>query len=316
MSFYLRITFIIVSILVPAGLFYFNFEFPKSRLSISANPFIGYLPLLHVRNYELFDNRALKIIEFPSPRHSLRAFRNEVIDASFISLEDAMQLKSEGIDLRVLAVVNISNGGIALIGRPGLTNVSQLKSRAVGFEKSGLTSYFLSRALKNVNLDLDDVRLHGIEVAYHEREFLSGKIDAVLTREPYKTRLLKLGGHLLIDSRSLPGEIMRVIVVHRSSYEAKKESVEEFLSTWNKGIQEMRKKDKVSIQQIQKYFSVSDEEAQNMLSSVQILNTEESDELLRSLQFKVSVKQKAQNMIYAGLLDNDLNLINLEQGLW
>lgn len=52
-----------------------------------------------------------------------------------------------------------------------------------------------------------------LEVDEHEGAFGSGKVDAVVTFEPVRSRLLARGAVQIFDRRQIPGEIIHVLVM-------------------------------------------------------------------------------------------------------
>jgi NitT/TauT family transport system substrate-binding protein len=115
------------------------------------------------------------------------------------------------------------------------------KGRRVGVEATALGAYMLTRALQTVDLTPTDVRTVSLEVFEHERAFKEGRVDAVVTFEPVRTKLLAVGARQVFDSSRLPGEIVDVLVVRRTSSAKQGEHIGQLVRGWFKALDFIRK---------------------------------------------------------------------------
>ena len=70
----------------------------------------------------------------------------------------------------------------------------------------------LAHWLEHSRLSLADVQPIHIEAADHEAALSSREVDVLVTFDPMKTRLEQSGAVNLLDTRSLPGEVVDVLV--------------------------------------------------------------------------------------------------------
>ena len=70
----------------------------------------------------------------------------------------------------------------------------------------------LAQWLEHSRLSLADVLPVHIEAADHEAALSSREVDVLVTFEPMKTRLEQRGAVNLLDTRSMPGEVVDVLV--------------------------------------------------------------------------------------------------------
>ena len=62
-------------------------------------------------------------------------------------------------------------------------------------------------------MQVQDIQLVSLELTEHERAYQQGKIDAVVTFGPARTKLLAAGAKLLFDSSQIPGEIVDTLAI-------------------------------------------------------------------------------------------------------
>ena len=93
---------------------------PTTPLRIGTNVWIGSEPLYLARELGQLDPAAVQLVEYPSASEVLRAFRNQAIDGMVISLDELFGLAVDGLQPRVVLVVDVSHGADVVVGRPGM----------------------------------------------------------------------------------------------------------------------------------------------------------------------------------------------------
>ncbi len=240
----------------------------KDYLKIGTNVWPGYEPLYLARELGYFKNVPVHLVEYSSASQVLRAYRNRMINGAALTLDETLLLKDYGFDPVIVLVMDISNGGDAIIARKGINSVSDLRGKKVGVENTALGAYVLTRAFEKAGLSISDVEIVPLEVDEHYKWFKNGKIDAVVTFEPVKSKLLAIGGKVIFDSSQIPGEIVDVLVVERSYLKKNPDVVKNLISNWFRAVEYMKKHKKKSYKIITKreHISIKEiEEAYNGL---------------------------------------------------
>ncbi|MEZ0387392.1 MAG: ABC transporter substrate-binding protein [Verrucomicrobium sp.] len=141
------------------------------------------------------------------------AFVNRVVDAAVISLDEVLRLLESGDDLRVVMVLGFSRGGDAVLARPPIASVKELRGRKVGVESNSVGAYVLAGALAGENLTLRDLEVLPLNLAEMQNAYDVGEVDAVVVGEPWGTRIRSLGAQPIFDSNQLSNQVCRVLVV-------------------------------------------------------------------------------------------------------
>ena len=99
-------------------------------------------------------------------------------------------------------------------------------------ESGALGAYMITRALELNGMTLDDVQVVDLDVSAHEQAYLAGQVDAAVTFDPFRTRLLAAGARELSSSLEIPGEIVDVLVVHQETIERNPAQVRQLVADW------------------------------------------------------------------------------------
>ena len=170
-------------------------------------------------------NKPIKLIEMPSATEVTHAFRNKALDVAALTLDESLVLLQYVPDLRIILVMDISKGADALLARPTIHLLSELKGKRIGVENTAVGAILLDGALQAANLNITDIDFRSITVDDHESAYNKGRIDAVVTFEPHKSRLMSQGAIKLFDSTQIPGRIVDVLVTRQSIIDNHKESL-------------------------------------------------------------------------------------------
>lgn len=231
-----KIFFILLSVILVSCLLE-----EKSYLKIGTNVWPGYEPLYLARELGYFKNYPIHLVEYSSASQVLRAYRNRMINGAALTLDETLLLKDYGFDPVIVLVMDISYGADVIIAKKGINSVKDLKGKKVGVENTALGAYVLTRALEKAGLSVNDLEIIPLEADEHYRWFKEGKVDAVVTFEPVKSKLIALGGKVIFDSSQIPGEIVDVLVVERSYLKKNPDVVENLISGWFRAIDYMKK---------------------------------------------------------------------------
>lgn len=205
---------------------------PPEPLRVVSTPWPGYEPLYLARDLGYLKDTSVRITEMPSADVNVEAFINGSADVSAITLDEALTLLAKGQKLRILLVMDISNGADAVVGKPAIRSLAELKGKRLAMENIPLGAYILSRVLDKSGLKASDIDVIPMPEDKHETAYLQDKIDAAITFEPFKSKLIKAGAHVLLDSSQIPDEIFDVIVVREDVYQARREELRDLVKQW------------------------------------------------------------------------------------
>ena len=188
---------------------------PPLRIGINEFPSYELLHLASEKGFFREQGVEVQVVEFSSLADTIVALRNRQIDGAATTLVDFLVAhERDGVDTRVVHVLDYSVGADVILGRPGTNGISGLRGRRIAAENDSLGLFVLGRALQLSGMLLGDVKLVGMDQASGEQAFVAGQVDAFVTYPPISTRLKARNDvSELWNSRAIPGEILDIIAV-------------------------------------------------------------------------------------------------------
>jgi NitT/TauT family transport system substrate-binding protein len=214
---------------------------PEPALRIGTNVWIGSEPLYLARELGHLDPKTIRLVEYPSASEVLRAFRNQSIDGMVISLDELLGLAADGLQPRIVLVVDVSHGADVVVGRPGMQTMRDLKGKRVAVESGALGAFVLSRALALEDMQAGDVSVVHLESNEQPKAYEKGEVDGAVTFDPYRTQLMRAGAKTLFDSTRIPGEIVDLVAVRSTVLEKQPRAVQALLSGWFNAVGYLRR---------------------------------------------------------------------------
>lgn len=140
---------------------------------------------------------------------AIEALFSGAIDATYIGPNPAINAhaKSKGAAIRIVA--GGASGGVALVVKPGINSVQDLKGKKIATPQLGNTQdvavrYWLKeKGLTTTKEGGGDVKIIPQENAQTIETFGTGAIDGAWVPEPFASRLVSAGGKVLVDERDL-----------------------------------------------------------------------------------------------------------------
>jgi len=278
-------------------------------LRLGTNVWPGYEPLYLARSLELLDPGRLRLVEYPSTSEVLRAFRNRSIEAASVTLDEALLLRSQGLAVTVVLVHDISDGADVVMARPGIESMTMLKGKRIGVEAGALGALMVTRALELSGLSIDDVTIVNEDANMHEEAYRRGEVDAVVTFEPMRTRLLKLGARQVFSSKAIPGEVVDVLVVRSDVLAQKPEAIRQLIAGWFTALDYMLKDMAGAAQLMADRLQITPDEVSDSYSGLILPDVARNRELLGGSQPQLLKTAERMGRIMADydLLDGPLD---------
>ncbi|MEB3310665.1 MAG: ABC transporter substrate-binding protein [Snowella sp.] len=253
---------------------------PTTPLRIATNLWPGYETLYLARNLGYYDNKPIQLVDYPSGTEEVRAYRNGEIEGAGLSIDQALVLAATQEDLRIIAVMDFSNGADVILGKPEIADMKALKGKRVGVESTALGSFFIARALEKNGMTPKDIEIVSLELTEHERAYQENKVDAVVTFGPARANLLESGAKLLFDSSQLPGEIVDTLVVRTDAIANSSETIQALVDGRFRALDYLEKNPQDAAQRIAPRTKVSPEQILNAFKGMVQPNLAENLKLL------------------------------------
>lgn len=215
-------------------------EAPQSPLRIASSPWPGYEPLYLARDLGYLDKQTVKLFELPSSDITMESFRNHSTDVATLTLDETLELMHDGMNLRILLIMDISHGGDAVLARPEIKQLSDIKGKRISIVNIPLGLYMLNRLLDKAGVDRNDVTVFPMPETKQLKFYEAKKADIVITFEPVKTKLLNAGANVIFDSSMIPNEIFDLLVAHEDIYKSRRKELCSVAGEWFKTLDYMK----------------------------------------------------------------------------
>ena len=218
----------------------------QPKLFVGTNIWPGYEPGYIAESQELYKTGQIQMRQFTSATEVLRAFRNNSIHVAALTLDEALQLAQNDPEVVVFLVADISDGADVIMAKPSIANVSELKGKTIAAEGTALGAFVISRALQIANVDPQSITIEPMTVDESIVAYEKDRIDAVVTFEPFRSKLLRQGAKEIFNSQSIPNEIVDVLVTKRSIIDNNEETLRDLTQGWLSAIQLIKTKPNVT----------------------------------------------------------------------
>jgi NitT/TauT family transport system substrate-binding protein len=193
---------------------------PEPILRVATNVWLGYEPLYLARSLGLYEKSSIRLVELTSASQVSQAIRNGTVEAAALTLDEVLSLlQAHDVELRVVLVMDISDGADVLLARSNIAKLTELRGKRVGVENTATGAILLDAALQSAGLQADEVKIIPLTANNHLAAWKNNVVDALVTFEPIRSLLLNLGAHELFNSKQIPGRILDVLVVRTDAIE-------------------------------------------------------------------------------------------------
>jgi NitT/TauT family transport system substrate-binding protein len=231
-------------------------------MRIGTNVWPGYEPLYLARELGEFDGNDVRLVEMPNTSTVMQAYRNGILDAAACTMDEALLLAQDHADFTILLILDYSHGGDVIVARPPVDSLEKIRGKRVGLENTALGSYVISRALEIAGLNSEEITVVPVVVDEQERAYDEQRIDVVVTFDPVRTKLLLKGANQIFDSRSIPKEIVDILIVRNSFLEEHPIQVRKLLKGWFAALESISRSPDEAYGIIARRLAISKEETE------------------------------------------------------
>jgi len=233
---------------------------PEKPLRVGTNLWPGYELLYLARDLDYFEKSPIRLVELSSATDVLRAFRNGILDVAALTLDETLTLLQTEPDLRVILVLDISNGADALLAKPSIKDIFALKGHRIAVENSAVGAIVMAHVLEVARLSTEDVEITTATVNNHYELYKQGKVDAVVTFDPMRTKLINEGANVLFDSSQISGQIVDVLVTRKELLMHRSKTLQVLVDGQLKALNYLRSHPQEAIKRIAPRLAITQDE--------------------------------------------------------
>lgn len=286
------------------------------NVSLAMNPWIGYGPW-YIAKAKGFDKSHGVSIQFVT-MGSYEAFNTALaagnVDSGHAVVTSALQLQNAGVAFKAVLFQDISTTGDAVIAGASVKTAKDLAGKKIAFPKDSGSEVLLRLTLERAGLSLKDVQTVDLPADQAAVAFMTGRVDAAVTYEPYIANARKALPDMTEPSTAgeFPGVISDFWIVNPGFAAAHPDAVVGMLQAWDDSVKYLRQDqaDGIRIIAAASSGSVSADDLTPTYNSVKMYDLQESAAFMRGdlpeLGTKVGAMMKA-----AGKISGDKGLSDL-----
>jgi NitT/TauT family transport system substrate-binding protein len=231
------VVFLALAVAIGAVLIYTSQQQPvkEARLTVSLNSWIGWAPLYLAQEKGIFqkDGVAVELTRIEDTGARKTTMISGRVDGYATSLDNFQLDASEGVPGKIVMLFDESYGADGIVAKNSIKTIPDLKGKSVAFQP-GLPSHFLLlQVLQDNGLTYKDINPVDMDADKAGAAFISGKLDAAVTWEPWLTKASQSGnGHILISTHDKPDVIVDALAFRDEVLTSKKQASAAFVQAW------------------------------------------------------------------------------------
>ena len=175
----------------------------------------------------------VELVWFPVYTDSLTALNTGQLDGNLQTWNDAMAPLAEGIKLKAVVILDNSFGNDAIIAKPGIESMKDLKGKKVATELGTCDHFLLLKGLAAQGMTEKDVKYTNLTVPDAAAAFIAGKVDAASIWQPWISQIQREGkGKVLFSSADIPGLIPDVALFQEKVVAERPADMQKLVAVW------------------------------------------------------------------------------------
>ncbi len=209
-------------------------------LKFAHSTWVGYGPLYIAKEKGYFKEEGVdvELIVIEEPKLRIPALLAGKIDAMATTIDSPLAYLSETKQFRYFFAIDDSNGGDGIVARKEIKTIADLKGKKIAFSEGSTSHFYLATLLRDAGLSLKDIDAVNMSAGDAGAAFVSGRVDAAVTWEPWLTRGKQAPhGHLLVDSSTSPGLITDIGLATPETLARRADDFKAFVRAWYRAVE-------------------------------------------------------------------------------
>jgi NitT/TauT family transport system substrate-binding protein len=243
------------------------------KLIVGTNPWPGYAGHYTAVGKNLFKAEGVDVEEvfFQSASETNTGFLAARTDVAFATSGDAIEMIHKDPTIRIIYVVDYSDGADGIIGR-GIKSPKDLKGKSLARENLLFENVLLRAYLEKGGLTEKDLDLKDMSAADAATAFAAKQVDVAVSYEPWMTKAAKAGGGEVLFTTKGTNLIADVLVARQKTIETRKDELLAYIKAMDKGSKLVHAGDEEAIALSAGKLNVTKEETKEQIKGVRIMD--------------------------------------------
>lgn len=205
---------------------------------VGYNNWVGFIGFFVAQEQGYFEEAGLDVqaVSFGAPGEGIVPLINANLDAHFTTADSVITRLDKAPDsMKIVYLVDTSNGADALVAADGIESVADLKGKKVAVTVGECNHLLLAKALESAGLTEDDIILANMDPDAAGAALKAGSVDAAVTWEPWISTIISTGGEAIYSSANVPNLILDCVAVSEATLAEKGEATQAFIDALSRG---------------------------------------------------------------------------------
>ncbi|MEL6816473.1 MAG: ABC transporter substrate-binding protein, partial [Cyanobacteria bacterium J06598_3] len=213
----------------------------QMQMTMGTVPWIGQVPLYIAQEKGFYAESGLDLTlrNFGSSGEYMSAFASGNVDGLSPASTEAVTLKAQGEDFKIVLIQDNSVGSDGILARNNIASIAEFKGKKVAVDTAGVSYFFLLQVLQEAGLSKDDITPIDMDPGAAAAALISNNVDIAVSYFPYLEQAAKEAenSRIIYDSAKMPTAIIDLYLFHTDYIAANPEAVQAFVNGTLKGLQ-------------------------------------------------------------------------------
>ena len=210
------------------------------QLKIGHSTWVGYGPLFIARDKGFFKEEGVEVelVNMEDVKIRAAALVAGKLDAMATTVDTVLLYLKPNVKLVYLFALDDSKGGDGIVANKDIKSIADLKGKKVAFTEGSVSQFYINVLLKKAGLSQADIEIVNMTAGDAGSAFVTGKVDAAVTWEPWLSRGKATDhGHLLADSSTTPGLITDIITASPETVASRQDEFRALYRGWVRAVE-------------------------------------------------------------------------------
>jgi NitT/TauT family transport system substrate-binding protein len=234
---------------------------------------VGYSSHYVAMKQGLFEQAGLNVQDlfFSSGSEEITAVLAGKTDIAWLTSGDAIQAAAKDPSLKIIYLVDYSNGADGIIGR-NIATPKDSKGKNAARENVLFVKVLLQAYLKQAGLTESDLKIKDMTAGTAAAAFASNQVDLAVTFEPYLTKNAKLGGGNILFSTKDTNLVADVVVVRDKLLKTRSKDLQAYFKAVDKAVKLVMASDPAALKIAGDKMGVTAAEVKEQLAGVKLFD--------------------------------------------
>jgi NitT/TauT family transport system substrate-binding protein len=254
---------------------------PATKLRLGVPTWIGYGAIYIAQEKGFLSGATIELRRSDDANVFNAAMLRGELDGYCTTLDTFVIAAASGVPGVVVYLFDESAGADGILVRPGITSVSDLRGKKIAAQTGYPNHFFLLHVMRSAGIPPASYTHVNLDSDKAGAAFVSGRLDAAVTWEPWLSQARELGkGTLLTTSRDHPSLLVDALIAHPATLQHRGEQMRSLVRGLLKAVDFWKANPMEGNSIVAKHFSLAPNAVGEMVRGVRFLDQADNREYL------------------------------------